>query len=950
MRWLKVCIGFLLAASFLGFCATVSFDWSPKSGIMHGQSVQFYNTSDPRGGKWEWILFNYECDNGDRKSVRIESTQENPRFTLLGEGNHQVTLRLWVWDSVGDYWRYVGEHTEMIYVGAPAPSCDFTVSPASPEVGETVWFRDRSSTNNPPICLSFYLVDDPEGNRTRLDGLDVSFTFEKPGTYRIKHIIKDSTLVKDMKTIFLEVGGAPPCASNQLPPNITNVTGPMQYEDKGTGVFPRTCLAWSATDPEGDPLIYDVYFGSTPNPPLARSGVTYIAWCIDRVLPYDTTFYWKVVAKDTCHPEGVSSPVWSFRTPSAGDTEPPDLELNRGSLHCGSTGGEISFAWSATDNVTPSTRIKFRYRLDGKAWSPWSTSWHSKSYSGLANGSHQFEVEARDEAGNTSSRHYSFVVNCASEPPSSGEDRDPPTLRLSCGTLRCGSSGGEISFSWLARDNVTPSSQLYYRYKLDEGDWSGWSHRTNKSYSSLSEGSHTFYVEARDKAGNTTRKSCGFTVACSACSCSISPKSVQLSASGGTGTVSVSVPDGCSWTAISNASWIIIDSSSKGTGNGLVEYSVKANPSPNSRSGTININDETFTVVQEGTPSKILLSEPGTSSSEAPITEENREGIGSIRPSQTIEQAKKLGQTVQGIGTIVGDEALQHRGELIASYAAFIKVPVDIGEKLLELQALKKQLEEARRAGDEIRAAELYSKAIKIMGSIELELVPAAGSAATVLTGSSGGFSAVTLPALLTASFYICIGAEAARNAQENLALATEELHALGVAMREGNYTEATAITDMKLCPGDACPFHRSLKDGKCFYATYRYKTTWGFIFQTKRIQERIFGVYPSAQWDRENNSLKILVYFWVSADPEPDSPPSSLVMSAWLVYDSGIKVEIILSQRLASSMRKLTLYQWGTSIPWKAKYGMPSAVWVKFEVPYASSSEAPEGKLRIRK
>lgn len=74
----------------------------------------------------------------------------------------------------------------------------------------------------------------------------------------------------------------------------------------------------------------------------------------------------------------------------------------------------------------------------------------------------------------------------------------------------------------------------------------------------------------------------------------------SFSAAGGTGSVTVTTRDGCSWTAISNASWIAITSDNSGIGSGTVNYAVSANPSENQRTGTITIAGQTFTVTQAG--------------------------------------------------------------------------------------------------------------------------------------------------------------------------------------------------------------------------------------------------------------------------------------------------------------------------------------------------------------
>jgi Zn-dependent metalloprotease len=85
------------------------------------------------------------------------------------------------------------------------------------------------------------------------------------------------------------------------------------------------------------------------------------------------------------------------------------------------------------------------------------------------------------------------------------------------------------------------------------------------------------------------------------CTFSISPTSASYAAAGGSGTVTVTAGAGCAWTAVSNATFITITSGSSGSGNGSVSYSVAANTATTSRSGTMTIAGQTFTVTQAGT-------------------------------------------------------------------------------------------------------------------------------------------------------------------------------------------------------------------------------------------------------------------------------------------------------------------------------------------------------------
>jgi uncharacterized repeat protein (TIGR03803 family) len=85
------------------------------------------------------------------------------------------------------------------------------------------------------------------------------------------------------------------------------------------------------------------------------------------------------------------------------------------------------------------------------------------------------------------------------------------------------------------------------------------------------------------------------------CSYSISPASMQIDARSGSGSVQVTSPGLCSWTATSNApSWLIITNGSSGAGSSTVNFLIAANTTSSPRTGTMTIAGQTFTVTQEG--------------------------------------------------------------------------------------------------------------------------------------------------------------------------------------------------------------------------------------------------------------------------------------------------------------------------------------------------------------
>ena len=82
------------------------------------------------------------------------------------------------------------------------------------------------------------------------------------------------------------------------------------------------------------------------------------------------------------------------------------------------------------------------------------------------------------------------------------------------------------------------------------------------------------------------------------CSYSLSAAGTVVSAAGGTGSVSVTAPAGCSWTASSNQNWLAVSSGASGIGNGAVGYTAGGNTASVPRTATLTIGGQTFTVSQ----------------------------------------------------------------------------------------------------------------------------------------------------------------------------------------------------------------------------------------------------------------------------------------------------------------------------------------------------------------
>lgn len=92
-------------------------------------------------------------------------------------------------------------------------------------------------------------------------------------------------------------------------------------EDNVTSVSIYTDLSWECSDPDGDSLTYDVYFGISSNPPLVNSGQSSTTYDPGN-LNEETTYYWQIVAHDD-HSYSTTDDIWNFITGTT--PEPPEM-------------------------------------------------------------------------------------------------------------------------------------------------------------------------------------------------------------------------------------------------------------------------------------------------------------------------------------------------------------------------------------------------------------------------------------------------------------------------------------------------------------------------------------------------------------------------------------------------------------------------------------------------
>jgi len=126
------------------------------------------------------------------------------------------------------------------------------------------------------------------------------------------------------------------------PPNTPKNPNPAN----GTTNVPiNKVLSWTGGDPNGDPVKYDVYFGTTNPPSKVTSNQSSASYNSGTMIPL-TTYYWKIVAWDNF---GLSAtgPSWQFISGNI-PNNPPNKPSISGEAQ-GKPGKPYTYVFTATD-------------------------------------------------------------------------------------------------------------------------------------------------------------------------------------------------------------------------------------------------------------------------------------------------------------------------------------------------------------------------------------------------------------------------------------------------------------------------------------------------------------------------------------------------------------------------------------------------------------------------
>lgn len=169
--------------------------------------------------------------------------------------------------------------------------------------------------------------------------------------------------------------------------------------------------------------------------------------------------------------------------------------------------------------------------------------------------------------------------------------------------LQSAPSCTSINVQWLGTD--LDSGILSYDIFVSEngGPYNLWlsTSETQAAFQGIAGGTYAFYSVARDNSGNIEDvPSAPDLTLTLPTNTSLNPTSQFFSMDGGSGNINVTVPNGCGWSAKSNADWIILNPPNVAGGGAVVSYWVLENSTRSARLGTLDVAGQRFTLVQDG--------------------------------------------------------------------------------------------------------------------------------------------------------------------------------------------------------------------------------------------------------------------------------------------------------------------------------------------------------------
>ncbi len=175
------------------------------------------------------------------------------------------------------------------------------------------------------------------------------------------------------------------------------------------------------------------------------------------------------------------------------DTIAPNVTIISPESNAITNESTVNVQWKGSDNIGIAY---YEIKVDNGQWKKVG---NVTSYTlNLQDGQHTIYIKAVDKAGNYKVTEVKVTV-----------DTQPPTVQITTPSANSNITAKYVVVSWSGSDNI---GIAYYEVKIDNGTWTKVGLNTSYNFTSLKEGSHTVYVKAVDKAGNSQTTSVTFNV------------------------------------------------------------------------------------------------------------------------------------------------------------------------------------------------------------------------------------------------------------------------------------------------------------------------------------------------------------------------------------------------------------------------------------------------------
>ncbi len=184
---------------------------------------------------------------------------------------------------------------------SPPPEKPVLIYPEH-EAQDIQWGNITLKWESHDTAVAYRVEFDGKTNTTRNNHYTVRAD-ERGKTYswRVTAIDRIEKETKSETCTFTTRENKPPIAPHDPSPS-----------DRAPMIPLKTTLSWECFDPDGDSITYDIYFGTSQNPPLVASGIRCNSFEPENIEALET-YYWRVVAKDSFGAQ-TESPLWVFET------------------------------------------------------------------------------------------------------------------------------------------------------------------------------------------------------------------------------------------------------------------------------------------------------------------------------------------------------------------------------------------------------------------------------------------------------------------------------------------------------------------------------------------------------------------------------------------------------------------------------------------------------------